>query len=448
MSGIADILLTMGYAVSGSDLHASETTRSLAARGAQVFAGHDAAHVAPDVDAVVISSAVNFSNPEVLRARQLNIPVIPRAEMLAELMRLKFGIAVAGSHGKTTTTSLIGAILARAGLDPTLVIGGKVRALQSNARLGQGELLVAEADESDGSFLLLSPAIAVVTNIDPEHLDHYGDLEREKAAFAEFINRVPFYGRAVLCLDSVNLRALLPQVRKRVVTYGLSADAEWMATDLAVRGMETHFCAHRSGVRLGEVTVRMPGRHHAANALAALAVAAELEVPFAAARDALAEFGGVHRRFEVCGESAGILVVSDYGHHPAEIRATIAAAREGFDRRLVVVFQPHRFTRTRDLFDDFQSAFDEADTVLLTEIYGAGEAPIPGVTAEALVRAMRRRGHVDLHYEPVVTAVVAAVQRIVQPGDLVLVLGAGNVHDVGAQLVAALGGQAPAETVQ
>ena len=448
MSGIAEVLLTMGHRVSGSDAHAGDVTRRLETLGARVFVGHDAEQVEPGVDVVVISSAVKFSNPEIVRARELKIPVIPRAEMLAELMRMKFGIAVGGSHGKTTTTSLVGAILARAGMDPTLVIGGKVHALGSNARLGQGELLVAEADESDGSFLLLSPTIAVITNIDPEHLDYYGDLDRERAAFAEFANRVPFYGRAVVCLDDVNVRAILPQIRKRFVTYGISPEAEWVATDIAVRGMQTEFTAHRAGRTLGAVCVRLPGRHYAANALAAIAVGAELDVPFDQAREALAEFGGIHRRFEVCGEAAGVMVVSDYAHHPTEIAATIAAAREGLARRIAVVFQPHRFTRTRDLFEEFLSAFDGADSVVLTEIYPAGESPIDGVSAKALYKAMRRRGHVEVHYEGDRGAVLQRVLPLLRPGDVVLVLGAGNIYELGADLVSALGGQGVAPTVQ
>ena len=448
MSGLAEVLLTMGHHVSGSDMRASDSTRHLAKLGAEVFVGHDIAHLDAAADVVVISSAVNFSNPEIVEARRLNIPVIPRAEMLAELMRLKYGVAVGGSHGKTTTTSLIGHIVARAGLDPTVVIGGKVWGMGSNARLGQGELLVAEADESDGSFLLLSPSIAVVTNIDPEHLDHYGTLESVKAAFAEFVNRVPFYGCAVLCLDNPNVRAVLPQVRKRFVTYGSSADADWVASDLAVRGMETHFDARHRGQDLGPVQVRMPGRHHGINALAALAVAHELEIPFEVSRDALAEFGGIQRRFEICGEEAGVLVVSDYGHHPTEIRATIAAAREGFNRRLLVVFQPHRNTRTRDLFDDFLSAFDEADHLLLTEIYAAGEPAIPGVSGEALFRAIKRRGHVDVRFEAQQKKIVETLQPHLRSGDLVLVLGAGSIHEVGAALVRVLSGREEASTVQ
>lgn len=430
MSGIAEVLLRLGYRVSGSDLRESDTTRRLSSLGARVVYGHDENNVEPDVDVVVISAAVRFSNPEVLRARALKIPVIPRAEMLAELMRTKSGIAVAGTHGKTTTTSLIAAVLARAGLDPTVVIGGKVYSLGSNARLGNGDLMVAEADESDGSFLLLSPVFAVVTNIDPEHLDYYGDLERVKAAYLDFIHRVPFFGAAVVCLDDANVRALLPQARKRTITYGTAADADYTARDLRVQGLETHFIAERRGQCLGKIVVRMPGRHQALNALAALAVASEIEVPFETVQAALADFRGIHRRFEICADEGGVLLVSDYGHHPAEIRATLAAAREGFGRRLVVVFQPHRFTRTRDLFSDFLGAFDAADELLVTEIYPAGEQPIEGVSGEALYRALKRRGHLDVEFVPELTEVPNVLIPRLTAGDLVLLLGAGNIHDL------------------
>lgn len=430
MSGIAEVLLRLGYTVTGSDLQETDVTRRLASLGARIAYGHDESHVEPDVDVVVISSAVRFSNPEVLRARALKIPVIPRAEMLAELMRAKSGIAVAGTHGKTTTTSLVAAVLTRAGLDPTVVIGGKVHSLGANAHLGNGEVLVVEADESDGSFLLLSPVVSVVTNIDPEHLDFYGDLERVKAAYLEFLNRVPFFGAGVVCLDDLNVRALLPQAKKRLITYGTSAEADYVARDLRVRGLSTAFVAEHQGRVLGELVVRLPGRHHALNALAALAVATELEVPFSTVREALAEFGGIHRRFEVCGEEGGVLVVSDYGHHPAEIRATLAAAREAFDRRLVVVFQPHRFTRTRDLFPDFLTAFDAADEVFLTEIYPAGEHPIEGIHGEALYRALKRRGHLQVDFVPELARVAETVVCRLAPGDLLLVLGAGNIHEV------------------
>lgn len=448
MSGIAEVLLTLGHQVTGSDIGESDTTRRLTQLGARITIGHSAAAVPPDVNVVVISSAVKFSNPEVVRARELKIPVIPRAEMLAELMRLKWGIAVAGTHGKTTTTSLIAAILRRADLDPTVVIGGRVHSLGSNARLGQGELMVVEADESDGTFLLLSPTIAVITNIDPEHLDYYGDMDRVKAAYLEFANRVPFYGAAVVCLDHVTVRALLPQMRKRVITYGTTEEADFVARNLSVTGMTTSFEVVAHGESLGELAVRMPGRHHALNALAATAVAMELDVSLGAIRDALAEFGGIHRRFEVCGEAGGVLVVSDYGHHPEEIRATIAAAREGFGRRLVVVFQPHRFTRTRDLFGDFLDAFDAADELVLTEIYAAGEAPIEGVTSEVLYWALRRRGHIEASYVPQRDQVVPELQARVRPGDLVLMLGAGDIYQAGEELVRALTGSPHAWTMQ
>ncbi len=448
MSGIAEVLLNLGQTISGSDISESETTRRLSRLGAHITYGHRSEAVHPGIDVVVISSAVRYSNPEIQQARALKIPIIPRAEMLAELMRMKLGIAVAGTHGKTTTTSLIATVLSRAGRDPTVVIGGKLHALGSNAQLGTGDLMVAEADESDGTFLLLSPTITVVTNIDPEHLDYYGDMDRVRSAYLEFMNRIPFFGATVLCLDDVTVRALAAQVRKRVITYGTSADAEFVARDVSVRGMVTRFEVTRHGTVLGELTVRLPGRHQALNALAALAVATELDVPFETVQRALAEFGGIHRRFEVCGEAGGIMVVSDYGHHPSEIRATLAAAREGFGRRLVVVFQPHRYTRTRDLFGDFLDAFDAVDQLILTDIYPAGEDPIDGVTSEVLYYALRRRGHLDVVYVPDMRALVGSVQPLLRPGDLVMVLGAGSVHEVGEALVRALSGDQSAFTVQ
>jgi UDP-N-acetylmuramate--alanine ligase len=444
MSGIAEVLLTLGYTVSGSDLVAGDTTRRLERLGAQLRLGpHDAAQVTSDIDVLVISSAVTFANPEVARARELKIPVIPRAEMLAELMRMKYGVAVAGSHGKTTTTSLVAAVLREAGRDPTVVVGGKVRTLGTNARLGQGDFLVAEADESDGTFLLLSPIIAVVTNIDREHLDYHGDMERLREAYLQFVHRVPFYGLAVLCLDNVNVRALLPQLRKRFVTYGTSPDADWQARDLRVAGLETIFEVWRRGNRLGPVRLRMPGRHQALNALAALAVAEDLEIPFRIAAHALEEFGGIHRRFEVKGEEREILVVDDYGHHPEEIRATLRAAREGFRRRLVVAFQPHRYSRTRDLFNEFLEAFDDADVVLLTEIYSAGEERPEGVSGEALYQALRRRGHLDVRYVGARERVAETLLDIVLPGDLVLTLGAGDIHRTADELLGLVRAGAP-----
>jgi UDP-N-acetylmuramate--alanine ligase len=448
MSGIAEVLLNLGHVISGSDITETDVTRRLARLGAQITYGHRRETVGDSIDVVVISSAVKYSNAEIVQARALKIPVIPRAEMLAELMRMKWGIAVAGTHGKTTTTSLIAAVLTRAGLDPTVVIGGRVRSLGSNAQLGRGDLMVAEADESDGTFLLLSPAIAVVTNIDPEHLDFYGDMDRVRSAYLEFMNRIPFFGAAVLCLDDTTIRALVPQVRKRVITYGTSPDADFVARNLCVRGMETHFEVERAGTPIGGLTVRLPGRHHALNALAALAAASELDVAFDTVRDALVEFGGIHRRFEVCGEVAGIMVVSDYGHHPAEIRATLAAAREGFGRRLVVLFQPHRYTRTRDLFGDFLDAFDAADQLFLTDVYPAGEEPIEGITGDVLYFALKRRGHLDVSYVSDHRGLVGAVQPLLRSGDLVVVLGAGSIHEVGDALVRALSGNQAAFTMQ
>jgi UDP-N-acetylmuramate--alanine ligase len=440
MSGIAEVLLTLGYTVSGSDLQESDTTRRLRRLGADVHVGaHDGSRVAEGIDVCVTSSAVTAANPEVARACALRIPVIPRAEMLAELMRMKYGVAVGGTHGKTTTTSLIAAILHEADRDPTVVVGGKLRTLGTNARLGQGELLVAEADESDGTFLLLSPIIAVVTNIDPEHLDYYGDMGRVRDAYLTFINRVPFYGLGVLCIDNPTVRALLPHVRGRYVTYGTAPDAEWRVQGLAVEGLDTIFEVWRRGERLGPVRLRMPGRHHALNALAALAVADALGVPFPISARALGEFGGIHRRFEVRGEERDILVVDDYGHHPTEIRATLRAAREGFaHRRLVVAFQPHRYSRTRDLFDDFLTAFDDADVLLMTEIYAAGESRLEGVSGETLCRALRERGKGEVRFVPGREQMTEALHEAVRPGDLVLTLGAGDIYRTADELLALL----------
>ncbi|MGD9764552.1 MAG: UDP-N-acetylmuramate--L-alanine ligase [Candidatus Binatia bacterium] len=448
MSGIAEVLLTLGHRVSGSDISEGDATRRLSVLGASISYGHRAEAVSEGVDVVVISSAVKYSNPEVVRARALKIPVIPRAEMLAELMRLKSGIAVAGTHGKTTTTSLIAAILARAGMDPTMVIGGKVHSLGTNGRLGQGELLVAEADESDGTFLMLSPVIAVVTNIDSEHLDYYGDLDRVRAAYLEFMNRVPFYGVSVLCLDSVNVRSLLPQVRKRVITYGTTDDCDYVARDVCVIGMETICEVVHNGETLGTLRLRLPGRHHALNAVAAIAVARQLGVPFATACAGLGDFAGIHRRFELCGEAGGVMVISDYAHHPAEIRATLSAAREGFGRRLVALFQPHRFTRTRDLFSEFLDAFDAADRLILTDIYPAGEEPIDGLNGEVLYWALKRRGHLEVSYVPRRDDLAHEVIPLLEVGDIVVVLGAGNIHGVAEELVNSLIGVNATWTVQ
>jgi UDP-N-acetylmuramate--alanine ligase len=438
MSGIAEVLLNLGYRVSGSDLKASDTTRRLATLGGRMVEGHAREHV-EDVDVVVVSSAVRRDNPEVLEARARKIPVIPRAEMLAELMRLKYGIAIAGSHGKTTTTSMAAHLLAHAGLDPTAVVGGKVNAFGSNAKLGKGDLMVVEADESDGSFLHIPPTIAIVTNVDPEHLDHWKTPEALRAGFLAFVNRVPFYGLAILCLDHPGVQSLLPDVEKRFVTYGEAPQADYRAARIEVSGHQVAFDALRGEQPLGRFAVAMVGRHNALNALAVVALGDELGIPTEVTRAALASFAGVQRRFTVRGEAGGVTVVDDYGHHPAEVKATLRGAREAFGRRVVCVFQPHRYTRTRDLLADFATAFNDADVLLLTEIYAAGEEPIPGATGAALADAIRAHGHKDVTLVPERARLAAAARERVRAGDLVLTLGAGDVTHVGPELLGLLG---------
>ncbi len=437
MSGIAEVLLNLGYQVSGSDLRESEITRRLAELGGKIAYGHRAENLR-EVDVVVTSTAVRPDNPEVLEAHRLLVPVIPRAEMLAELMRMKYGIAVAGTHGKTTTTSMIATVLSHGGLDPTAVIGGRLDLLGSNAKLGQGKFLVAEADESDGSFLKLSPTIAVVTNIDLDHLDYYHDLEEIKATFVDFINKVPFYGAAVLCLDDPNIQSIIPQVKKRFISYGLATQADYHASEIEHREGQTAFSVFYRGERLGRISFRMPGRHNVLNALATVAVARELDLPFAAIAAGFADFGGVGRRFQVRHDAAGIMVVDDYGHHPVEIKATLAAARSGWDRRIVAVFQPHRFTRTQALFEEFVTAFYQADQLLVMDIYAAGEEPIPGIDARVLTEGIVGHGHKDAHYLADQQAVVDHLLASVRPGDIVITLGAGNVWQVGARLAEVL----------
>jgi UDP-N-acetylmuramate--alanine ligase len=438
MSGIAEVLLNQGYAVSGSDLHESEATGRLRTLGAQVFVGHREENLAAEPSVVVISTAVKYANPEVLEARRRHVPVISRAEMLAELMRMKYGVAVAGSHGKTTTTSMTAAVLSAAGLDPTIVIGGRVHMLGSNAKMGAGDILVAEADESDGSFLFLAPSIAVVTNIDREHMDFHQTMERSTESFLTFINKIPFYGLAVLCVDNANVQALLPKVRKRFNTYGLSADAEFSARDLTMRPGGVDFTVLRRGKPLGDLQLHLPGRHSATNALAAVAVAQELEIPFAQVAKGLAGFTGIHRRFEIKGESKGVLVIDDYGHHPAEIRAAIGAIRDSWKRPLTVIFQPHRYSRTQDLFEEFLTAFEGADHLVLTEIYAAGEEPIAGATGEALYQAVKRQGHLDIEFIADKNQIVAEIAGKLGSGDVVLTLGAGDIYKTGEALVRVL----------
>ncbi|MFO0652502.1 MAG: UDP-N-acetylmuramate--L-alanine ligase [Polyangiales bacterium] len=427
MSGIAEVLLSLGYAVSGSDLKAGDTTRRLDSLGANTYVGHRAENVA-GADVVVYSSAVTNENPEIAAAREHGIPVIARAEMLAELMRLKYGIAIAGSHGKTTTTSLVATVLSGAGLDPTVVIGGKLNAIGTNARAGSGELLVAEADESDGSFLKLTPTIAVITNIDPEHLDHHGTHEALKTAFVEFAQRIPFYGLAVVCLDHPGVQEILPRIDRRHVTYGTNPQADYVASDPVFSGTTTSFRVTRRGEDLGRFEVRVPGQHNVLNCLAVIAVADELDVPADAVRHALATFEGVQRRFTIIGEAKGITLVDDYGHHPAEVEATLRAAKSGFGRRVVAAFQPHRYTRTRDLFHEFTRAFNLADVLVVTEVYAAGEAPIAGATGERLADAIRRHGHRHVIFEGDKHKVVDRLEALTQPGDMVIALGAGDIN--------------------
>jgi UDP-N-acetylmuramate--alanine ligase len=435
MSGIAEVLLNLGYTISGSDLALSDVTQRLQQRGACIYEGHAAAHT-QGADVVVMSSAVSLENPEVVAARASHIPVIPRAEMLAELMRMKYGIAVAGAHGKTTTTSLIATVMARAELDPTVVIGGRLKSLGTNAQLGRGEYLVAEADESDGSFLLLSPTIAVVTTVDAEHLDFYRDLDEIKQAFLQFVNKVPFYGCSVLCLDQPNIQSLLPYIHRRFITYGLSSQADYVARDVYVSGPRSHFEVFHTGHRLGQFAVNLPGIHNVYNALAAIAVGHELEVPIAVIAKALEEFSGIHRRFEILGERQGVTVVDDYGHHPEEIRQTLRAARSVWpERRLVVVFQPHRYTRTKFLQQEFFTAFYEADVLVLMDIYAAGEAPLPGVSTTLLYDGIKEHGQREVYYMPERRAIVPFLRQHLQEETVLLTLGAGDVWKVGQEFI-------------
>ena len=439
MSGIAELLLNLGYAVSGSDLRESDITRRLAGLGGQIHIGHRGEWI-KGADVVVTSTAVKGDNPEVLAASQGQIPIIRRAEMLAELMRLKrFGIAVAGSHGKTTTTSMVGWVLAQAGLDPTVVIGGQVNSLGTNAKLGQGEFLVAEADESDGSFLHLSPVVEVVTNIDLEHLDFYRDIDQIKEVFLEFINKIPFYGAAVICLDDPDVADLLPRIKKRLITYGMSAQAQIRAREIVTDGLSTRFEVYHGGEHLGRIVLPLAGIHNVYNTLAAVGVGLELDVPFQVIADAMATFSGVQRRLQIKGEIEGITVVDDYGHHPTEIRATLSAMRAAWPkRRLVVLFQPHRYSRTHGLLREFSTAFYEADLLYVTEIYPAGEAPIEGVSAAALVDSSQAHGHTQAFLAQELQEIAPLVLPLLETGDVVLSLGAGNIWRAGEQILKGL----------
>ncbi len=443
MNGIAEVLVNMGYNVTGSDLAESETTRRLKGLGVAIFIGHRAENVLGS-DCVVYSSAVKKENPEIREAESRQIPIIPRAEMLAELMRMKYGIAIAGTHGKTTTTSMVSMILAAAHMDPTIVTGGKLNSLGANAKLGGGDFLVAEADESDGSFLKLSPTIAVVTNIDREHMDHYRDMEEVKGAFLDFMNKVPFYGCAVICLDHPVIQGLIPKITRRFRSYGLTAQADFHAKKIAPDGMRTSFEVWNGGARLGEITLNMPGEHNVYNSLAAVAVARELEIPFDRIKAGLEGFTGVERRFHLRGEAAGITVVDDYGHHPEEIKAVLRAARMGWTRRVVAVFQPHRFTRTRDLFNEFLSSFNDAEKLIITEVYPAGEERIEGASGEALYKGIKAYGHKDVSYVPDLARLPEHLSGVVETGDMVITLGAGDVWKAGVAFVNTLKSRAGA----
>jgi UDP-N-acetylmuramate--alanine ligase len=442
MSGLAEVLLGMGYPVTGSDVKMSPITQRLSDRGAVIFEGHDAKNIAGS-KAVVVSSAVRPDNPEVIEARRLGLPVIPRGELLAELMRLKFGIAVAGSHGKTTTTSMVAAILSRAGLDPTIVVGGKVGTLGgTNAKLGKSDYFVVESDESDGSFLKLAPILAVVTNIDREHLDHYRDIDEIRAAFSEFISKVPFYGAAVLCIDDENIQQILPHINRRVIAYGTSAQADLQITSSSTGHMASEFHLVFRGRDLGCFKLHVPGAHNVLNAAAAVAIGLELEIPIEEIREALAEFSGVDRRFSVRGTARGITVIDDYGHHPTEVRATLAAARACRFRQVHVLFQPHRYTRTQALMDDFARAFNQADTVHVIDIYPASEPPIEGVTSQVLVDRLHAFGHRGAEYAGAMDRGMEQVIRAAHSGDAILTLGAGSVSQAAEKILERLNAHA------
>ena len=435
MSGIAELLINLGYTVSGSDLKLSSITRRLADKGATIFKGHSKKQVA-GAHVLVTSSAISDENPEVIQAKALGIPIIPRAAMLAELMRIKYAIAVSGAHGKTSTTAMIAQILNTGGLDPTVIIGGLLMGLDTNALHGQGEFIVAEADESDGSFLQYTPAIAAVTNIDLEHLDFYTDIEDIKNKFVQFINSVPFYGVAIVCLDNEHIQDILPRITVRHTTFGLSAQADLQAGQIRFENGRSRFTVRRGNRELGEIVLNLAGQHNILNALAGIATGLELKLSFEVIKQALEEIKGVRRRLEIKGEKKQILVMDDYGHHPTEITATLNAVRESFPgRRLVVVFQPHRYTRTQALFNEFSRSFYQSDVLILVPIYAASESPIPGVDSRLLCQGIQSHGHKDVSFAPDFTQALSMVTHKLTPNDLVLTLGAGDIHTLGEQLM-------------
>ena len=435
MSGIAELLLNLGYKVSGSDIRSSDITKRLKRLDGIIFEGHSAEQVS-GADVVVTSSAIGADNPEVVAARKDSIPLIPRAEMLAELMRLKYSIAVAGAHGKTSTTSIIASVLSKGGLDPTVVIGGKLKGIGSNALLGRGDFIVAEADESDGSFLKMSPTIAVVTNIDREHLDFYKDLNSIKEAFLSFIDRIPFYGLAVLCLDNEPIQELIPKIKKRFTTYGMSTQADFHARDIVFSDQKSRFDIYHIGDMLGNITLNLPGTHNVYNSLASIAVGIELDIPFDIIKYALETLEGVQRRLEIKGEKKGITVIDDYGHHPTEIKTTLKAVRESWpDRRIIAVFQPHRYTRTKALFDEFTRSFYQSDLLVVLPIYPAGEEKIEGIDSDGLCEGIRTHGHKEAVFKEDFKEAVLHLKEILERGDILLTLGAGNVWKIGEEVL-------------
>lgn len=439
MSGIAEVLVNLGYQITGSDLKPSETTHRLENLGVSIQYQHQAENVS-GADVVVISSAVKENNPEVMRARDRRIPVIRRAEMLGELMRMRYGIGIAGTHGKTTTTSMVGEILSEGGLDPTIVVGGRVVNLGSHARLGNGQFMVTEADEYDRSFLRLTPTIAVVTTLEAEHLDYYRDYAEIKSAFLEFVNKVPFYGRIILCWDERNLRELVTEIERPLVTYGFSAEADLVANSLRFEQNRSVFEVLLKGEKVGDVRLEVPGAHNVKNSLAAIAVGLELDIRWDKIRAGLQKFKGVHRRFEIKGEEKKVMVVDDYAHHPTEIKATLKGAKAGWKRRTVAVFQPHLYSRTRDFHQEFGRVLCESDVLVVTGIYPAREEPIAGVTGELVWQSAKRLGHENAFYVPRIQEAVSLLLKIVKPNDMVITLGAGDVHQVGTELLRMLKG--------
>jgi len=434
MSGIAEVLINQDYEVSGSDPSSNRVTDHLKTLGADIRHNHSAENVSGK-HVVVVSSAISDDNVEVQAAREQSIPVIPRAEMLAELMRMKYGIAIAGTHGKTTTTSLVATVLAAGSLDPTVVIGGRIKNMGGHAKLGQSQYLIAEADESDGSFLKLSPTLAVVTTLDEEHMDFYLTIENMKSTFLQFLNRIPFYGAAILCMDDANLQSLLPRIEKRTITYGLKSQADYTARNISVEGLKTYFTVYHHGKKLGEILSGALGRHNVCNTLAAVAVGMELNMDFPTIAESLKTFTGVQRRFEILKQSESLIIVDDYGHHPVEIQATLSTAKEVWpDRRLVIVFQPHRYSRTKHLMESFFSSFNDADQLLLLDIYSAGEEAEEGIHSQRIAEGVKEFGHKNVEYIGSTHSVIPHLQKILKPGDIVMTLGAGNIGELSHRL--------------